>query len=86
MTRSECCPRRRTFPSWASSSTRQWEILSRLLQGDRVSTIAAALFISPSTVRNHLAAIFQKFGVHSQAALIQRLRQPSALQSEHGAL
>jgi len=74
------------LPQLDELSTRQWEILSRLLQGDRVSTIAAALFISPSTVRNHLAAIFQKFGVHSQAALIQRLRQPSAPQSEQGAL
>ena len=57
-------------------STRQWEILSRLLEGARVSTIADELLISQSTVRNHLSTIFQRFGVHSQAELIDRFRQP----------
>lgn len=47
-------------------SARQWEIASRLVQGGRVATIAAELYLSQSTVRNHLSAIFQKFGVHSQ--------------------
>ncbi len=55
-------------------SARQWEILVRIAQGQRVSTIASELYISPSTVRNHLAAIFKKFGVHSQAELVERLR------------
>ena len=54
-------------------TTRQWEILSRMAQGQRVSTIAGELYISPSTVRNHLAVIFKKFGVHSQAELMQKL-------------
>jgi PAS domain-containing protein/DNA-binding CsgD family transcriptional regulator len=57
-------------------STRQWEILSRLLEGARVSTIATELLISQSTVRNHLSTIFQRFGVHSQAELIGKFRQP----------
>lgn len=55
-------------------TTRQWEILSRLAEGQRVPTIADELYISPSTVRNHLAVIFRKFGVHSQAELMERLR------------
>lgn len=55
-------------------STRQWEILSLLLQGRRVKTIARELYVSPSTVRNHLTAIFRKFGVHSQAELMEALR------------
>jgi DNA-binding NarL/FixJ family response regulator len=58
-------------------TSRQWEILNRLLRGERVPTIANALFISPSTVRNHLSAIFEKFGVHSQAELIERIRSES---------
>jgi PAS domain S-box-containing protein len=62
-------------PEVAELSTRQWEILSRLLEGARVSTIAAELLISESTVRNHLSTIFQRFGVHSQAELIDRFRQ-----------
>jgi DNA-binding NarL/FixJ family response regulator len=64
------------FQSLISSgdlSTRQWEILMRLVHGERVSDIAAALFLSPSTVRNHLTAIYKKFGVHSQAGLLAKL-------------
>jgi DNA-binding CsgD family transcriptional regulator len=61
-------------PELRELTSRQWEILDRLLQGERVATIAAALFVSPSTVRNHLTTIFRKFGVHSQAALLERLR------------
>ena len=53
---------------------RQREILSRLRRGDRVATIAAELYVSPSTVRNHLASIFRKFGVHSQAELLALIR------------
>jgi DNA-binding NarL/FixJ family response regulator len=41
-----------------------------------VSTIANELSISQSTVRNHLSTIFQRFGVHSQAELIDAFRQP----------
>ncbi len=62
------------YPEMGQLTSRQWEILSRLLRGERVPTIAHALFVSPSTVRNHLSTIFQKFGVHNQAELIERLR------------
>jgi DNA-binding CsgD family transcriptional regulator len=55
-------------------SSRQWEILSRLLRGQRVDTIARELYVSPSTVRNHLSAIFRRFGVHSQRELLDLLR------------
>lgn len=58
------------IPATAELSQRQWEIASRLVQGQRVATIAAELYLSHSTVRNHLSAIFQKFGVHSQAELL----------------
>jgi len=54
-------------------SMRQWEILSRLVHGERVQDIADALYLSPSTVRNHLTAIYRKFGVHSQAELLATL-------------
>jgi DNA-binding CsgD family transcriptional regulator len=50
------------FPELGQLTTRQREILSRLRRGDRVAIIAAELYVSPSTVRNHLAAIFRKFG------------------------
>lgn len=54
-------------------STRQWEVVTRLMQGQRVATIAAEMFVSQSTVRNHLSAIFERFGVHSQTELMARL-------------
>ncbi|MBV8462854.1 MAG: hypothetical protein JO368_06150 [Acidimicrobiales bacterium] len=56
-------------------SARQWEVLTLLVQGERVQTIADKLFLSPSTVRNHLTAIYRKFGVHSQAELLAKLLQ-----------
>jgi DNA-binding CsgD family transcriptional regulator len=61
------------FPQLNTLSSRQWEVLSRLLRGQRVPTIAEALFVSESTVRNSLSTIFHKFGVHSQAELLKLL-------------
>lgn len=61
-------------PQLAALSTRQWEILSRIMNGQRVPAIAAELFLSPSTVRNHLVTIFRMFGVHSQSELVELLR------------
>ena len=51
-------------------SQRQWEVISRLVRGERVATIAAEMYLSQSTVRNHLSAIFHKVGVHSQNELL----------------
>ncbi len=56
-------------------SSRQRDIVIRLLNAQRVSGIAAELYLSPSTVRNHLTTIFTKFGVHSQAELLAVLRR-----------
>jgi DNA-binding CsgD family transcriptional regulator len=55
-------------------SPREVEIVLRLLAGDRVPLIAASLYLAPSTVRNHLSAVFRKFGVNSQQQLIVLLR------------
>jgi DNA-binding NarL/FixJ family response regulator len=57
-------------------TVRQREIVERLLQGHRVDAIARDLYVSPSTVRNHLSAIFEKLGVASQSELIELLREP----------
>jgi DNA-binding CsgD family transcriptional regulator len=62
------------LPDLGDLSSRQWAILSRLGRGERVPQIAADLYLSQSTVRNHLSAIFQKFGVHSQSELLAKLR------------
>jgi PAS domain S-box-containing protein len=62
-----------TDPSLAGLSERQTEILRRIVRGQRVPAIARELFITESTVRNHLSGIYQKLGVHSQSALMARL-------------
>ena len=54
----------------AQLTPRQWEVLTRLLRGERTATIAEELFVSESTVRNHLSAIYDRFGVGSQSELM----------------
>lgn len=61
------------YPQLRELSSRQWEVLSYLLKGDRVPTIAKRLYLSRSTVRNHLSSIFRKFAVHSQSELLALL-------------
>jgi DNA-binding CsgD family transcriptional regulator len=58
------------FPQLGGLSSRQSEVLHRLVLGQRVPIIARELYLSQSTVRNHLAAIFERFDVHSQAELL----------------
>jgi DNA-binding CsgD family transcriptional regulator len=55
-------------------SPRQREIVAKLLAGRRVAQIAQDMYLTPSTVRNHLSSAFRKFGVHSQIELISALK------------
>lgn len=71
-----------TDPALAGLSERQGEILRRVAQGEEVSDIARELVISESTVRNHLSGIYQKFGVHSRAALVSRLMRGDGMGGE----
>jgi PAS domain S-box-containing protein len=59
-------------------SARQTEIVARLIAGERVPQIAQSMYLSPSTVRNHLVAIYRKAGVHSQAELLAVLLRASS--------
>ncbi len=54
-------------------SARQTEIVARLIAGQRPGEVARSMFLSPSTVRNHLSAIYRKFDVHSEAELLATL-------------
>lgn len=57
------------FPSASTQhrlTGREREILRRLAAGESNRAIAAALFISPTTVASHVAHIFGKLGVHSR--------------------
>jgi DNA-binding CsgD family transcriptional regulator/PAS domain-containing protein len=55
-------------------TTRQNEIVRRLTQGQRVDGIARDLFVSPSTVRNHLSIVYRRLGIKSQSQLMETLR------------
>jgi DNA-binding NarL/FixJ family response regulator len=56
-------------------SSREMEIVLSLLDGQRVPAIAQRLFLSQSTVRNHLASVFRKLRVSSQQELINLLKR-----------
>jgi PAS domain S-box-containing protein len=56
-------------------SRRELEVVRMLLRGDRVPVIASHLFVSQSTVRNHLSSVFRKLRVGSQQDLIVLLRE-----------
>ncbi len=61
-------------PDLAQVTRREAEVLSQLLAGDRVPSIANQLCISPHTVRNHLKSIYRKLEVSTQTELIERIR------------
>ena len=65
----------RDVPGLGTLTTRELEIVGQLLDGNRPPAIAARLFVTPSTVRNHLAATFAKLGVHSQQQLLNLFRR-----------
>jgi PAS domain S-box-containing protein len=56
-------------------TTRELDITARLLSGDRVPAIASAIYLSQSTVRNHLSRVFHKLGVGSQQEMIEKFRE-----------
>jgi DNA-binding CsgD family transcriptional regulator len=66
--------RARAMVELADLTERQWDILARVLDGQRVPSIARELHVGQSTVRTHLAAIFRRLGLHSQDDLVERLR------------
>ncbi|MEO6501074.1 MAG: PAS domain S-box protein [Jatrophihabitantaceae bacterium] len=65
----------RSLPGLERLSRREIEVVRMLLLGDRVPVIARQLFISQSTVRNHLSSVFRKLRVNSQQELIVLLRE-----------
>jgi DNA-binding CsgD family transcriptional regulator len=62
------------LPGLNTLTTRELEVVARLVRGDRPPSIAKDLFLSKSTVRNHLGSVFAKLGVTSQQDLITLLR------------
>jgi DNA-binding NarL/FixJ family response regulator len=57
-------------------SEREHEVLRLIVEGHDNTAIAGELFISPNTVKNHVASIFAKLGVESRLqASVQALRR-----------
>ena len=50
---------------------REWDVLELLARGLHTDVIAQRLFISPVTVRTHVAAVMRKLGVRSRAAAVR---------------
>lgn len=68
--------RRREEPlGWDTLSRREREVIEDIALGDRVPLIATRLYISQSTVRNHLSSAFRKLKVSDQQELVELLRR-----------
>ena len=67
-------PTATAVPAMAGLTSRELEIVTSILAGERVPMIAAGMFLSQSTIRNHLTSVYRKLGVRSQQELINVLR------------
>jgi DNA-binding CsgD family transcriptional regulator len=62
------------LPGLSTLTRRERDMLTRLIAGYRVSSIAEDLVLSPSTIRTHLGSIFAKLGVSNQSELLDAVR------------
>ena len=66
---------RRTPTTFTELSSRETEILRCLARGDKSAEIAKQLFISRTTVNNHIQHIFKKLDAHSRLEAVRRAEQ-----------
>jgi len=59
----------------AGLSTREREILALIATGATNTEIAARLFLSPHTVKEHTSALYRKLGVRNRAQAVQRAQR-----------
>jgi PAS domain S-box-containing protein len=71
-------------PAMAALSTRELEIVTGLLAGERVAMIAERMFLSQSTVRNHLTSVYRKLGIRTQQELLRLLRDKTVTNPKWG--
>jgi DNA-binding NarL/FixJ family response regulator len=76
-------PHGRTGRAAAALTSRETDVLELLLEGLATAEIARKLFLSPPTVRSHVAAVMRKFGVRDRAAL-RALFEPGQRPAEDG--
>ncbi len=69
-------PSRRDAPAL---TPRQLEVLKLLSEGKSVKEIGGELYLSEATVRNHIRALFQALGAHSQLEALVKAREMGIL-------
>jgi len=62
-------------PRLGKLTSREWMVLTSLLDGQRVPAIAADLLITQGAVLDHLASLYATFRVRRQADLIRLVRR-----------
>jgi DNA-binding NarL/FixJ family response regulator len=74
----DSAPRRRSLVGHNAGqlTSREWQVLDLLRQGLATSEIARRLFVSPATVRSHVAAVLRKLRVPDRGAAIRLFQDP----------
>jgi DNA-binding NarL/FixJ family response regulator len=57
-------------------TSREWQVLDLLRHGLATSEIARRLFVSPATVRSHVAAVLRKLRVPDREAAVRLFDGP----------
>lgn len=66
---------KRTHTRFTDLSKREMEILRLLAKGETTAKIASVLFISKTTVNNHIQHILKKLGAHTRLEAVRRAEQ-----------
>ena len=61
-----------------SLTTREWEVVERLLRSSSTSEIATELGVAPVTVRRHVGSVERKLGVSTRAEVVALLSADGA--------
>ncbi|HEX5847900.1 MAG TPA: LuxR C-terminal-related transcriptional regulator, partial [Rubrobacter sp.] len=69
-------PRRKDVPAL---TPRQLEVLKYLAEGKNAREIGDELYLSQATVRNHIRALLEALGAHSQLEVLAKARQMGVL-------
>jgi DNA-binding NarL/FixJ family response regulator len=75
----DSAPRRRALLGQSGAvqlTSREWQVLDFLRQGLSTSEIARRLFVSPATVRSHVAAVLRKLRVPDRESAIRLFEDP----------
>jgi DNA-binding NarL/FixJ family response regulator len=69
----DSAPRRRALlgPNAAQLTSREWQVLDYLRQGLATGDIARRLYVSPATVRSHVAAVLRKLRVPDRESAVR---------------